>query len=84
MGLQGRAGFLSRLKRWLSGPPAVLCEREQARQLIAAVDRGGIPLNPARLNAIARNLGLEVSRKARPEDTIERIRQALARLDRHG
>ena len=53
----------------------------QARQLIAAVDRGGIPLNPAKVNAIARNLGLEVSRKAAVEETVERIRQAVARAD---
>lgn len=53
----------------------------QARQLVAAVDRGGIPLNPAKVNAIARNLGLEVSRKAPVEETVERIRQAMARAD---
>ncbi|MCE1181592.1 MAG: hypothetical protein LWW81_04690 [Rhodocyclales bacterium] len=54
-------------------------ELERARLLIAAIDRGGVPLNPARVNAIARDLGLEVSRKARVEDTIERIRLAVAR-----
>ena len=50
-----------------------------ARQLIEAVDRGGIPLNAARVNQIARDLGLEVSRKAAVEDTLARIRAALAR-----
>ena len=54
-------------------------EITQARALLAAIDRGGIPLNPAKLNAIARNLGLDVSRTARPEETIQRIRAALAR-----
>ncbi|HSM21462.1 MAG TPA: hypothetical protein VK876_04545 [Rubrivivax sp.] len=54
-------------------------ERQRAVDLIAAIDRGGLPLNPARVNAIARSLGLEVSTRARVEDTIARIRQALDR-----
>lgn len=75
------ASFASRLRRWLglaprdTAPPEIVA----ARRLIAAIDRGGVPLNPLRINAIARDLGLEVSRKARPEETIERIRQALRR-----
>ena len=56
-----------------------LTEIERARMLIAAIDRGGIPLNPARVNAIARDLGLEVSRKAPVEETVERIRGCLLR-----
>jgi alpha-D-ribose 1-methylphosphonate 5-triphosphate synthase subunit PhnI len=52
---------------------------ESARALVAAVDRGGIPLNTLRVNQIARDLGLEVSRHARPGETIERIRAALQR-----
>ena len=55
-------------------------EIAQARSLIQAIDRGGIPLNPARVNAIARNLGLEVSRRAPVEQTIERIRACLRRV----
>lgn len=51
----------------------------QARQLLAAIDRGGVPLHPAKVNAIARGLGLEVSSKAPMDQTIERIRQALQR-----
>ena len=54
-------------------------ERQQALDLIAAIDRGGLPLNPARVNQIARNLGLEVSSRAPMQDTVARIRQALAR-----
>jgi hypothetical protein len=38
-----------------------------------------VPLNPAKVNQIARNLGLEVSRKAPVEETITRIRKALER-----
>ena len=53
-------------------------ERQRALDLIAAVDAGGLPLNPARVNDIARQLGLEVSTKAPVQDTIERIRAALA------
>ena len=60
-----------------SRPP--LSDTDQARQLIAAIDRGGIPLDPARVNAIARNLGLEVSPRAPVEQTIERIRAWLQR-----
>ena len=59
-------------------PPSL---RQQAESLIAAVDAGGVPLNPARVNDIARQLGLEVSRKAAVEDTLARIRAALRYLD---
>ena len=52
-----------------------------ARELIAAVDCGGIPLNPARVNALARDLGLEVSVHAPVEQTIERLRAWLQRDD---
>lgn len=53
-----------------------------ARELIAAIDAGGVPLNPAKVNQIARNLGLEVSKKAAVEQTIERIRAAIQRTGR--
>lgn len=74
-----RKGILGRLKKLLAAKKAPPSDIEQARQLIAAIDRGGIPLNPARVNAIARNLGLEVSRKAPVEETIERLRKAVER-----
>lgn len=61
--------------------PALPPEIAQARALIRAIDHGGIPLNPAKVNAIARNLGLEVSRQAPVEQTIARIRACLARSD---
>lgn len=70
--------WLTRLLR----PAAKACpspERAQAQQLVAAIDAGGLPLNPAKVNQIARALGLEVSTKAPMTDTIERIRAALAR-----
>ena len=52
---------------------------QRARDLIAAIDAGGLPLNPARVNDIARQLGLDVSVRAPMEDTIARIRSALER-----
>lgn len=74
---------LSRLLgRWsprVRAKAAALTDIEQARVLIAAIDAGGIPLNPLRVNTIARNLGLEVSRRAPVEETIGRIRAALQR-----
>ena len=64
---------------WLSRRKAEPSDRQRAIDLIAAIDKGGLPLNPARVNDIARRLGLEVSTRARVEDTIARIRQALDR-----
>ncbi len=57
-----------------------LDEIDRARALIRAIDAGGVPLNPARVNAIARDLGLEVSTRAAMEDTVQRIRAALKRV----
>lgn len=68
-----------RIERQLR-PGSSMDDVARARALIAAVDRGGLPLNPARVNQIARDLGLEVSRHAPVEQTIERIRAALRRL----
>ena len=62
---------------WPRQPPST--ERQQAQALVDAVDAGGLPLNPARVNQIAQQLGLEVSTRAPVEQTIERIRAALAR-----
>ena len=56
-----------------------LSDIEQAKMLIQAIDRGGIPLNPARVNHIARGLGLEVSTRAPVEQTIARIRACVQR-----
>ena len=54
-------------------------DRQRALDLIRAIDAGGVPLHPARVNDIARRLGLHVSTRARVEDTIARIRAALLR-----
>lgn len=64
----------------VSCTPSPLSDIEQAGQLIAAIDRGGIPLDPGRVNTIARNLGLEVSPRAPVEQTIVRIRLLAAAI----
>ncbi len=66
-------------RRWFQPAAVELDDRRRAQALIAAVDAGGLPLHPARVNDIARRLGLEVSTRAPVEETIERIRQALQR-----
>jgi hypothetical protein len=70
---------MARLKAAVSRAKAPPTDFERAQALIAAVDAGGLPLNPARVNDIARKLGLDVSSKAPVEDTIARIRVALNR-----
>ncbi len=71
--------ILRHLFRRFLPPDKSPSEIRRARQLIFAIDAGGIPLDPRRITRIAEDLGLEVSRKARMEDTIERIRKALER-----
>ena len=73
--------FLRRLFGRPAPCPHPVAEVERARQLIAAIDAGGVPLDPRRITRIAESLGLEVSRKARMENTIERIRAALQRCN---
>ncbi|MFY8044461.1 MAG: hypothetical protein ACOVOD_16200 [Rhodoferax sp.] len=65
---------------FLLGRRKPLTPEQRARDLIKAVDAGGLPLNAAIVNDIARQLGLEVSSKARIEATIARIRDALGRV----
>lgn len=72
--------MLSWLTRWRKPRPKLPQEVEQAIALIKAVDAGGVPTNPMRVNAIARALGLEVSSRASMADTIRRIREALKRI----
>ena len=79
MGYRRSQGIFSWLKALFTRKKRPLSDIEQARSLITAIDRGGIPLNPAKVNAIARNLGLEVSKKAVVEETIQRLREALQR-----
>ena len=71
--------FISRVLNWLKPLDSLPAEIRRAKQLVSAIDAGGIPLDPARIVKIAEDLGLEVSKKARMEDTIERIRVAIKR-----
>jgi hypothetical protein len=50
---------------------------KRAKDLIAAIDAGGLPLNPFIVNDIGRQLGLEVATDAPMMDTITRIRKTL-------
>jgi hypothetical protein len=52
-------------------------EMERGVALIRAIDAGGVPLNPMRVNDIGRKLGLVVPSSAPMDETIERIRQQL-------
>ena len=65
---------------FLLGRRKPLSAEQRARDLIQAVDAGGLPLNAAIVNDIARQLGLEVSSRARMDETIARIRLALGRV----
>ncbi|MEI8156790.1 MAG: hypothetical protein WCH60_07975 [Burkholderiales bacterium] len=69
----------SKLIAWLLPARTSSAPEDQAWALIKAIDAGGLPLNAARVNDIARRLGLEVSTRAPMEDTIARIRRALKR-----
>lgn len=65
-----------------AGKPAPVVlppELQAAKDLIDAVDKGGVPLNTGKLNSIARSIGLEVSKSAKPEETITRLREAVNR-----
>lgn len=53
-----------------------LSPEQRALDLIKAIDAGGIPLNPAVVNDIARKLGLDVLITAPMDETIARIRIA--------
>ncbi len=77
-----KPGPLRRFLTWLRPPPAPKDDLQRARDLLAALDAGGVPLNPARINQIARSLGLEVSARAPMDQTIARIRAAVARQPR--
>ncbi len=50
---------------------------QRAHDLIAAIDAGGMPLNPFIVNNIARQLGMEVAAEAHMTDTIAGIRKVL-------
>lgn len=70
---------LSRLLKLRPKSQQELTPYESASRLIDAIDAGGLPLNAARVNHTARELGLDVAATAPIEVTIARIRRALKR-----
>jgi hypothetical protein len=75
------------LARYLGGAkamPKALSAEQRARNLIAAVDTGGLPLNPMIVNDIARQLGLVVDVDAQMTYTVERIRGVLSAVEGGG
>ncbi len=73
------ARLLRTLKAWLRRKPRLPPELQAGREVIAAIDAGGLPLDATRINRIARDLGLEVSPQASLEDTVARQRAAVLR-----
>ncbi len=63
---------------------SVAPEIKVAKDLLAAIDKGGVPLSTAKLNNVARDIGLDVSKSAKPEETIQRIRDAVQRTEALG
>lgn len=73
------ARLLRTLKAWLRRKPRLPPELQAGKDVIDAIDAGGLPLDPTRINRIARELGLEVSARAPVEDTVQRLRAAVTR-----
>ena len=73
---------MQNLPPWLQTlltPRNLIPEERRAMDVLAAIDSGGVPLDAALLNNIARRLGLEVLTTAPMNTTIERIRAELKR-----
>lgn len=79
MGSKKRSRYWSWILKLIPHSKELPREYQAAKALIKGIDKGGIPLNPIKVNAIARDLGLEVSVKDPIEKTIRRIRDALER-----
>jgi hypothetical protein len=73
------ARLLRTLKAWLRRKPQLPRELQAGRDVIAAIDAGGLPLDAMRINRIARDLGLDVSPQAPLEETVTRLRAAVLR-----
>lgn len=58
-----------------------MTDLDRARALLRAIDRGGVPLDPAQVNGLARRLGMDVSRRAPMAATIDRLRTWVSRED---
>jgi hypothetical protein len=73
------ARLLRTLKAWLRRKPRLPPGLQAGKDVIDAIDAGGLPLDPTRINRIARELGLEVSARAPVEETVQRLRAAVTR-----
>ncbi len=73
------ARLLRTLRAWLRRKPQLPRELQAGKDVVEAIDAGGLPLDPSRINRIARALGLEVSAKAPVEETVARLRAAVER-----
>ena len=73
------ARLLRTMKSWLRRRPKLPRELHAGKDVIDAIDAGGLPLDAARINCIARDLGLEVSPRAPIDDTLLRLRAAVER-----
>ena len=73
------ARLLRKVGAWLKRKPKLPPDLQVAREVIAAIDDGGLPLDPKRINRIARGLGLDVSARAPVEETVARLRAAVER-----
>ncbi len=73
------ARLLRTLKAWLRRRPRLPRELQAGKDVVDAIDGGGLPLDATRINRIARELGLEVSPQAPPEQTVARLRAAVER-----
>jgi hypothetical protein len=72
---------MSSTVRWIRSllglRPPLSPAQQQAFEVIRSVDAGGVPLHPARVNHIARSLGLPVSKAEPVGATVERLRAHL-------
>jgi len=80
---EGEAGAAESVQRedGAAEEVSVAPEIKIAKDLLAAIDKGGVPLSTAKLNNVARDIGLDVSKSAKPEETIQRIRDAVERTE---
>ena len=78
------ARLLRTLKACLRRKPKLPSELQAGKDVVDAIDAGGLPLEAMRINRIARELGLEVSSQAPVGETVVRLRAAVLRgLQKH-
>lgn len=73
------ARLLRTLRYWLRRKPQLPRELQAGKDVIDAIDAGGLPLDATRINRIARDLGLDIAPQAAVADTVARLRAAVER-----